>query len=188
MFRVSTFTATASHFFCFTRGRYALPVGLHTACAHGQALRPVHTGAFLTPVLTGRMYGPYVRVVRIGLQSCRHVSCLETSLDMVFHVLTQFYTLRYDTMILTCAQKLTYSQLNLPHGTKQKRITKKLKIKTEMLRRNGPVIKPWSQCHCQSQLSTHTVHSEYTKCTQQVLYICNISCCSTCVQSERIVS
>jgi len=52
---------------------------------------------------------------------------------------------RYDTMIFTCAQKLTYSQLNLPHGTKQKRIMKKLKIKTEMLRRNGPVIKPWSQ-------------------------------------------
>jgi len=53
-------------------------------------------------------------------------------------------TIRYDTMIFTCAQKLTYSQLNLPHGTKQKRIMKKLKIKTEMLRRNGPVIKPWS--------------------------------------------
>jgi len=48
----------------------------------------------------------------------------------------------YDTMIFTCAQKLTYSQLNLPDGTKQKRIMKKLKIKTEMLRRNGPVIKP----------------------------------------------
>jgi len=29
--------------------------------------------------------------------------------------------------ILTCAQKLTSSQLNLPHGTKQKRIMKKLK-------------------------------------------------------------
>jgi len=52
---------------------------------------------------------------------------------------------RYDTMIFTCTQKLTYSQLNLPHGTKQKRIMKKVKIKTEMLRRNGPVIKPWSQ-------------------------------------------
>jgi len=31
----------------------------------------------------------------------------------------------------------------MPHGTKQKRIMKKLKIKAEMLRRNGPVIKPW---------------------------------------------
>jgi len=41
--------------------------------------------------------------------------------------------------IFTCAQKLAYSQLNLPHGTKQKRLMKKLKIKTEMLRRNGPV-------------------------------------------------
>jgi len=47
--------------------------------------------------------------------------------------------------IFTCAQKLANSQLNLPHGTKQKRLMKKLKIKTEMLRRNGPVIKPWSQ-------------------------------------------
>ena len=33
-------------------------------------------------------------------------------------------------------------QLNLPHGTKQKRIMKKLKTKkTKMLRRNGPVVK-----------------------------------------------
>ena len=46
---------------------------------------------------------------------------------------------------LTCIEKLTYSKLNLPHGTKQKRLIKKLKIKTEMLRRNGPVIKPWSE-------------------------------------------
>ena len=29
--------------------------------------------------------------------------------------------------MLTCAQKLTSSQLNLPYGTEQKRITKKLK-------------------------------------------------------------
>ena len=43
--------------------------------------------------------------------------------------------------ILTCAQKLTRSQLSLPHGTKQKRIMKKQKHKTEMLRRNGPVVK-----------------------------------------------
>ena len=47
--------------------------------------------------------------------------------------------------IFMCAQKLANSQLNLPHGTKQKRLMKKLKIKTEMLRRNGPVIKLWSQ-------------------------------------------
>jgi len=40
-----------------------------------------------------------------------------------------------------CAQKLTNSQLNLPHGTKQKTVMKKLKTKNEMLRRNGPVIK-----------------------------------------------
>ena len=42
--------------------------------------------------------------------------------------------------ILTCAQKLTSSQLNVPHGTEQKRIMKKLKPETEMLRRNGPVV------------------------------------------------
>ena len=57
------------------------------------------------------------------------------------NVCVPYDTIRYDTMIFTCAQKLTYSQLNLPHGTKQKRIMKKLKIKTEMLRRNGPVVK-----------------------------------------------
>jgi len=43
--------------------------------------------------------------------------------------------------ILTCAQKLTSSRLSLPHGTKEKRIMKKLKHKTQMLRRNGPVVK-----------------------------------------------
>jgi len=52
----------------------------------------------------------------------------------------QYNTIRW-TIILTCAQKLTSSQLNLPHGTKQKRVMRKLKQKTEMLRRNGPVIK-----------------------------------------------
>jgi len=31
--------------------------------------------------------------------------------------------------IFTCAQKLANSQLNLPHGTKQKRLMKKLKNK-----------------------------------------------------------
>ena len=46
----------------------------------------------------------------------------------VSHV--RYDTIRYDTIrwtILTCAQKLTISQLNLPHGTKQKRIMKKRK-------------------------------------------------------------
>ena len=40
---------------------------------------------------------------------------------------------------MICAQKLTSSQLNLLHGTKQKRVglMNKLKTKTEMLRRNG---------------------------------------------------
>ena len=53
-------------------------------------------------------------------------------------------TIRYDTIdykLLTCAQKRTSSQHNLPHWTEQKRIIKKLKPKTEMLRRNGPVVK-----------------------------------------------
>ena len=38
-----------------------------------------------------------------------------------------------------CAQKLTNSQVNLPHGTKpnEERVMKKLKTKTEMLRTNG---------------------------------------------------
>ena len=47
-------------------------------------------------------------------------------------------TIQYTTF--TCTQKLTNSQLNPPHGTK-KRVTKKLKTKTENLRRNNPVTK-----------------------------------------------
>jgi len=54
-------------------------------------------------------------------------------------------TTRYDTIrltILTCAQKLTRSQLNPPHGTEQKKNDEESKTKkTEMLRRNGPVVK-----------------------------------------------
>jgi len=56
------------------------------------------------------------------------------------HVLS-YDTIGYDTIrltILTCAQKLTCSQLNLPHGTEQQRITKKLKPK------NGDAQKKWS--------------------------------------------
>jgi len=42
--------------------------------------------------------------------------------------------------MLTCVQKLTSSQLNLPYGTKQK-IMKKLKAKNGDAQRNGPVVK-----------------------------------------------
>jgi len=47
-----------------------------------------------------------------------------------FSNLKTFSIIRYDTIrwtVLTCAQKLTSSQLSLPHGTKQKRIMKKPK-------------------------------------------------------------
>jgi len=78
-------------------------------------------------------------IYHISLASLlRQIGCNQT--------LLRYDTIRYDKMedIFTCAQKLANSQLNLQHGTKQKRLMKKMKIKTEMLRRNGPVIKPWS--------------------------------------------
>jgi len=61
-------------------------------------------------------------------------------------------TIWYDTMrytIFTCAQKLTSSQLNLPHGTRQKRLTKKLlkKQKPRCLEKNGPVVKSVESDH-----------------------------------------
>jgi len=43
---------------------------------------------------------------------------------------------------LTCAQKLAIASLICHMEPNKKRLIKKLKIKTEMLRRNGPVIKP----------------------------------------------
>ena len=46
----------------------------------------------------------------------------------------------YDTIrdaILTCAQKLTQSQLNLPHGIEQLKSGKKEKVKKDMLRSIG---------------------------------------------------
>ena len=87
-----------------------------------------------------------------------HVSSLSVSLSilllctLISIISLSLIVLTFVTIIIgfrwrifTCAQKLANSQLNLPLGTKQKRLMKKLKIKTEMLRRNGPVIKPWSQ-------------------------------------------
>ena len=57
--------------------------------------------------------------------------------------LISYDTIRYERWsILTCALKLTSSQLNLPHGTKQKKNNEetKNKKKPEILRRNGPVV------------------------------------------------
>ena len=48
-----------------------------------------------------------------------------TGTDMIWYDMI-WYDMIWWT-ILTCAQKLTRSQLSLPHGTKQKRIMKKLK-------------------------------------------------------------
>jgi len=45
------------------------------------------------------------------------------------------FNFNFNDLRFTCAKKLTYSQLNLPHGTKQKRLMNKLKINTEMLRK-----------------------------------------------------
>ena len=64
------------------------------------------------------------------------------SVTLVYHD-----TIRYDTIrltILTCTQKLTSSQLNLPHGTKQKRIMEKLKPKTgdAQKKRSGREVSP----------------------------------------------
>jgi len=53
-------------------------------------------------------------------------------------------TIPYDTVYLRAAKlpkAETNSLLNLAHTKNTKRVTKKTKNKTEMLRRNGPVIK-----------------------------------------------
>jgi len=64
--------------------------------------------------------------------------------DLMFKVLPQqvfWYDMIWYT-IFVCIQKLTNSQLNLPHRTKQKWVMKKLKTKkTEVLGRNGPAMK-----------------------------------------------
>jgi len=44
--------------------------------------------------------------------------------------------MRYDELHLLAPEKLTNSQLNLPHNKKRVGLMNKLKIKTEMLRRN----------------------------------------------------
>jgi len=51
------------------------------------------------------------------------------------------YVIKNNNKILTCAQKLASSQLNLPYGTKQKSNEETKNKTTEMLRRNGPVVK-----------------------------------------------
>jgi len=57
-----------------------------------------------------------------GRPSQQLLSCCCTAHDR-----TSLYVSTIRWTILTCAQKLTSSQLNLPHGTKQKRIVKKVK-------------------------------------------------------------
>ena len=53
---------------------------------------------------------------------------------------TAFDMMHYDT-IYYVRPKLTGSQLGLPHETKKSNNKTKQKQKTEMLRRNGPVVK-----------------------------------------------
>ena len=57
-------------------------------------------------------------------------------------LLTYLLTIRYDAMratIFSCVQKLTGSQLNLPHGTKKNDKIKERRTKNELLRRNHAV-------------------------------------------------
>ena len=79
----------------------------------------------------------YVMAPEIGTR--RSQSSISTSffrnldyVDILRRLVLRTRCCFYDTIrwtILTCAQKLTSSQLNLPHGTEQKRIMKKLKQK-----------------------------------------------------------
>ena len=79
---------------------------------------------------------------------------MTTGLDQTYHTCSSFYqwqlitllnkpyfSLRYDSVYLTCSKKLTCSQLSLPHGT-----NKKLKCETKnktMKMRSGPVPLWW---------------------------------------------
>ena len=49
---------------------------------------------------------------------------------------TQYDTIRYDSVYLTCSKRLTGSQLSLPHGTNKKL---KCKTKNKMMSVIGPV-------------------------------------------------
>jgi len=53
-----------------------------------------------------------------------------------YHTALSFYTIRYDSVYLTCSKKVMGSQLSLPHG-----INKKLKCvtKNKMMSVIGPV-------------------------------------------------
>ena len=76
-------------------------------------------------------WGSWSRIpIRIRIRGRRALA--ETPAVPVLIVIILFWLLRcfcrtIRWTILTCAQKLTSSQLSLPHGTKQKRIMKKLK-------------------------------------------------------------
>jgi len=93
----------------------------------------LHSRAFQTRVALRR--NAYWKKVKVYTQSAvftRPAMCIDTILLAVWFRVRVVVCLRYDTIrltTLTCAQKLTSSQLNLPHGTEQKRIMKKLKPK-----------------------------------------------------------
>ena len=76
----------------YSKGRYARAV--YTGRIHGPYIRPVYTGAFLTPVYTARTYGPYIRVVRTEHPYIRPVYTARTKkafLAMLFDCTARIY-------------------------------------------------------------------------------------------------
>ena len=71
-------------------------------------------------VLTYRPLGGDFVYVDNYVNMASHVGC--SACSNTYYNLLHFlsYTIRYDSVYLTCSKKLTGSQLSLPHGTKQK--------------------------------------------------------------------
>jgi len=101
------------------------------------------------------LYVKFSRIFAHNVQMCAKFCCKNFSdVCQVFRMLNHYSFRRgaffsWTRCILTCAKRLTNSQLNLPHGfhhgfhgTKQKRVMKKLKTKkklTRMLAINVPI-------------------------------------------------
>jgi len=96
--------------------RTALSLAMATAWRRSPGTRSTYAGSWVPP-------------------SHRIIPQYNTHHD--FHFSAPLFKIRYDT--------IRHNDIYVRPKANTKRLMKKLKIKTKMLRRNGPVIKPWSQ-------------------------------------------
>jgi len=107
-----------------TVGWIRMPLGTEVGLGPGHPAPPPHGKGHSSPLLTFaiyciRMFDLMSRLLKAKQSLFVRSITLDPSRLAITGVAIRYDTIRWT--ILTCAQKLTSSQLSLPHGTKQKR-------------------------------------------------------------------